>query len=142
MPRREGTPVRVVLVAGATGDAVGTASAAVQRLLGGAPRCLLTAPGEDSVETAADIGDALGADPVVDAAWSGSGDVADVWDRVVARGGTTVVVCSADTVRAVLGHVLGMPAARLGRLAVAPGSLAGVEVWSEDDVSVAFTNRS
>ena len=124
VPRREGTPVRVVLVAGATGDAVGTASAAVQRLLGGAPRCLLTAPGDDTVETAADIGDALGADPVVDAAWSGSGDVADAWDRVVARGGTTVVVCSADTVRAVLGHVLGMPAARLGRLAVAPGSLA------------------
>ncbi len=142
VPRREGTPVRVVLVAGGSGDVAVAAAAAVQRLLGGAPRCLLTAPADDAVETAAEVGEALGADPVVDAAWSVDREVAEVWHRVVARGGTTVVVCSADTVRAVLGHVLGMPADRWGRIAVAAGSLAGVEVWADDDVSVAFTNRT
>ncbi|MBM6403649.1 reverse transcriptase-like protein [Phycicoccus sp. CSK15P-2] len=139
---RSGTPVRVVLVAEATGAASRTAAQAVERLLGGAPRRLLTAPGEASVETAAEVGDALGVDPVVDAGWDVGVDPADAWGRVVGRGGTTVVVCPPDTVRAVLGHVLGMPAGRSGRLAVAPGSLAGVEVWAGDDVSVAFTNRT
>ncbi len=142
VPVRPGTPVRVVLVAAASGDAARAAAASVQRLLGGAPRCLLTDPSDAAVETAAEVGDALGVDSVVDASWSGGGDAADAWERVVARGGTTVVVCSADTVRAVLGHVLGMPRERWGRLAVAAGSLAGVEVWPGDDVSVAFTNRT
>ncbi|MBM6399321.1 reverse transcriptase-like protein [Phycicoccus sonneratiae] len=141
VPVREGTPVRVVLVAAASGDGARSAAASVQRLLGGAPRCLLTGSADEAVETAAEVGDALGVDPVVDAAWSPDG-AAQAWERVVARGGTTVVVCDAGTVRAVLGHVLGMPRERWGRLAVAAGSLAGVEVWPGDDVSVAFTNRA
>ncbi|WP_299447786.1 reverse transcriptase-like protein [uncultured Phycicoccus sp.] len=140
--KREGTPVRVVLVAAAEGDGAASAAAAVGRLLGAAPRCLVTAPGDAAVETAAEVGDVLAAKSVVDAGWSAGGDVVDAWSRVVARGGTTVVVCPADTVRAVLGHVLGVPPERQGRIAVAPGSLAGVEVWSDDDVSVAFTNRT
>lgn len=143
VPRRAGTPVRVVLVAGAGSDTARSAAAAsVQRLLGGAPRCLVTAPADDAVETAAEVGDVLGVGPVVDAAWSRAADVVDAWDRVVARGGTTVVVCPVEIVQAVLAHVLGMPDERRGRLAVAPGSLAGVEVWGEDEVSVAFTNRT
>ena len=141
VPRRDGTPVRVVLVAATDGDA-SAAARSVERLLGGAPRCLLTAGDEAAVETSAEVGDALGAEAVVDAGWSGGGEVVDAWERVVARGGTTVVVCPADVVRAVLGHVLGMPAERHARLAVAPGSMAGVEVWSDDEVSVAFTNRT
>jgi probable phosphoglycerate mutase len=64
------------------------------------------------------------------------------WDRVVARGGTSVVVCSPDAVRAVLAHLLGIPAGRRGRLAVAAGSLAGIEVWADGEASVAFTNRT
>ncbi len=142
VPVRAGTPVRVVLVAAATGDGARAAAVSVQRLLGGALRCLLTDPSDEAVETAAEVGDALGVESVVDAAWSAGADAAGAWERVVARGGTTVVVCAADTVRAVLGHVLGMPPARWGRLAVAAGSLAGVEVWPGDDVSVAFTNRT
>ena len=66
----------------------------------------------------------------------------EAWDRVVARGGTTVVVCPADAVRGVVGHLLGVPEERRGRLAVAAGSLAGVEVWDGGDVSLAFTNRT
>ena len=41
-----------------------------------------------------------------------------------------------------LADLLGVPAERQDRLAVAPGSLAGVEVWGERRVSVAFTNRT
>ena len=68
--------------------------------------------------------------------------LADAWDRVVARGGTTVVVCTPDAVRGVLAHVLGVPGDRRDRIAVAAGSLAGLEVWGDGTVSVAFTNRT
>ncbi len=143
-PRLPGTPVRVVLVAEAGDDERRRgAAAAVSGVLGGAPRCLLTAPSDGAVETAAEVGSALGADAVVDPAWGGGGDdLVDAWERVVARGGTTVVVCPPDAVQGVLGHVLGVPVERRARLAVAAGSLAGVEVWGDDDVSVAFTNRT
>jgi ribonuclease H / adenosylcobalamin/alpha-ribazole phosphatase len=141
--RRVGTPVRVVLVAQASGEAVRTAATAVAQLLGGAPRCLVTARSEDAVETAAEVGAALGADPLLDPVWDGAGpDLGAAWARIVDRGGTTVVVCAPDAVRGVLGHVLGVPEDRRSRIAVAPGSLAGIEVWGDDDVSVAFTNRT
>ena len=42
----------------------------------------------------------------------------------------------------VLAHVLGVPADRRDRIAVAAGSLAGLEVWVDGTVSVAFTNRT
>lgn len=139
-----GTPVRVVLVAQAPQEtARAAAAAAVSHLLGGAPRCLLTAPSDTAVETAAEVGAVLGAEALVDAGWDTTGpDLVEAWDRVVARGGTTVVVCTADAVRGVLAHVLGVPDDRRGRLAVAPGSLAGLEVWDDGAVSVAFTNRT
>ncbi|HSO64528.1 MAG TPA: reverse transcriptase-like protein [Ornithinibacter sp.] len=139
-----GTPVRVVLVAEAPQDTARTAAAAaVSHLLGGAPRCLLTSRSDTAVETAAEVAAVLGAGAVVDAGWDAAGEaLAGAWDRVVARGGTTVVVCDADAVRGVLAHVLGVPADRRGRLAVAAGSLAGVEVWDDGTVSVAFTNRT
>lgn len=142
VPRRTGTPVRVVLVASAPGPGARAAASAVGRLLGGAPRRLVTAPGEVEVETAAEIGEVLGVEAVVDAGWSDVADVADGWTRVLARGGTTVLVCPPEVVRAVLGHVLGVPPERQRRIAVAAGSLAGVEVFGDDDVSVAFTNRT
>jgi len=143
-PHRPGTPVRVVLVAQAPGEAGRTAAAAaVSHLLGGAPRCLLTARPDDAVETAAEVGAVLGATAVVDGGWDGVGeDLVDAWDRVVERGGTTVVVCPTDAVRGVLGHVLGVPEERRERIGVAAGSLAGVEVWDDGGVSVAFTNRT
>jgi probable phosphoglycerate mutase len=143
-PRVPGTPVRVVLVAQAPGDPTrSAAAAAVSHLLGGAPRCLLTARADVAVETAAEVGAVLGSDPVVDGGWDAEGPaLVDAWDRVVARGGTTVVVCAPDAVRGVLGHVLRVPEDRRDRIAVAPGSLAGVEVWDEGTVSVAFTNRT
>ncbi|WP_377643136.1 reverse transcriptase-like protein [Oryzobacter terrae] len=142
VPTLPGTPVRVVLVARAPGEGSRTAAAAVAHLLGSAPRCLLTAADDAAVETAAEVGAALGTEAVVDAAWDEDGDLVEAWDRVVARGGTTVVVCAADAVRAVLAHLLGVPAGRSDRLAVAAGSLAGVEVWADGRVSVAFTNRT
>ena len=143
-PRLPGTPVRVVLVAQAPQDAGRiSAASAVSHLLGAAPRCLLTATSDPAVETAAEVGAVLGASAVVDGGWDGDGDrLVDAWDRVVARGGTTVVVCTADAVRGVLAHVLGMPPDKRGRIAVAAGALAGVEVWDDGSVSVAFTNRT
>ncbi len=139
-PRREGTPVRVVLVARAGSGGVRTASS-VTGLLGAGPRCLLTAPADDDVETAAELGDALGVQAVVDPGWAEGADVSDAWQRVLARGGTTVVVAAPEVVRALLGHVLDVPPDRRRRLAVAPGSLTGLEVL-DDEVSVVFTNRT
>jgi ribonuclease H / adenosylcobalamin/alpha-ribazole phosphatase len=144
VPHLPGTPVRVVLVAEAAREGARTAAAAaVSHLLGGAPRCLLTARSDTAVETAAEVGAALGAAAVVDGGWDGTGgDLVDAWDRVVARGGTTVVVCTPDAVRRLLAHVLGVPDDRRDRLAVAAGSLAGLEVWDDGSISVAFTNRT
>jgi hypothetical protein len=45
-------------------------------------------------------------------------------------------------VRVVLAHLLGVPSTRRERIAVAAGSLAGVEAWDDGRVSVAFTNRT
>jgi ribonuclease HI len=140
---RAGTPVRVVLVARAPAGSVRGAVRAVSGLLGGAPRSLVTGASDDAVETAAEIGAMLGTDPLVDPVWDSAGaDLAEAWGRVVERGGTTVVVCAPDAVRGILGHVLGVPEGRRSRIAVAPGSLAGIEVWDGDDISVAFTNRT
>jgi broad specificity phosphatase PhoE len=94
-------------------------------------------------DTARAVGEALGAEPELDPDWDGSGrGVVAAWDRVVQRGGTAVVVCPADVVRGVLAHLLGVPAARRERIAVAAGSLAGIEAWGDGRISVAFTNRT
>ncbi len=68
--------------------------------------------------------------------------VVPAWERVVARGGTSVVVCHRKPILVVLAHLLGLPHDRAWRLAAAPGSLTAVEVWDDGEVSVAFTNRT
>jgi ribonuclease H / adenosylcobalamin/alpha-ribazole phosphatase len=68
--------------------------------------------------------------------------VVPAWQRVVALGGTTVVVCHRKPILVVLAHLLGLPHDRAWRLAAAPGSLTAVEVWDDGEVSVAFTNRT
>jgi ribonuclease H / adenosylcobalamin/alpha-ribazole phosphatase len=64
------------------------------------------------------------------------------FERVVALGGTTVVVCHRKPIMVVLAQVLGMPHDRMWRLAAAPGSLSALEMWPDGNVSVVFTNRT
>jgi probable phosphoglycerate mutase len=68
--------------------------------------------------------------------------VLPAWERVVASGGTTVVVCHRKPILVVLAHLLDLAHDRAWRLAAAPGSLTAVEVWDDGEVSVAFTNRT
>jgi ribonuclease H / adenosylcobalamin/alpha-ribazole phosphatase len=68
--------------------------------------------------------------------------VVTAFERVVALGGTTVVVCHRKPIMCVLAHVLGIPHDKVWRLAAAPGSLTALEVWPDGNVSVAFTNRT
>jgi broad specificity phosphatase PhoE/ribonuclease HI len=68
--------------------------------------------------------------------------VVPAWERVVAAGGTTVVVCHRKPILVVLAHLLDLPHDRAWRLAAAPGSLTAIEVWDDGEVSVAFTNRT
>lgn len=136
--------VRVVLVAAAASrDAAGATASAVVSVVG-TGGVEVVGGGSDAVDvTSRAIGDALGTEVEVDPAWDATGHGARAaWARAVARGGTVVAVCPADVVRGVLADLLGVPAERQDRLAVAPGSLAGVEVWGERRVSVAFTNRT
>ena len=64
------------------------------------------------------------------------------FERCVAAGGTTVVVCHRKPIMTVLAHLLKMPHDTIWRLAAAPGSLTAVEVWADGNASVAFTNRT
>jgi probable phosphoglycerate mutase len=64
------------------------------------------------------------------------------FERCVAAGGTTVVVCHRKPIMAVLAHLLQIPHETVWRLAAAPGSLTAVEVWADGNASVAFTNRT
>ena len=139
-----GIRVRVVLVAAAANRAgAGATASAVASLVGGGATRVVRA-GTDAVSpTAAAVGDSLGTEPEVDPAWDGTGRrTVAAWDRVVEQGGTAVVVCPAEVVRGVLAHLLGVPSARRERIAVAAGSLAGVEAWDDGRISVAFTNRT
>jgi probable phosphoglycerate mutase len=68
--------------------------------------------------------------------------VVAAFERVVAAGGTTVVVCHRKPIMVVLAHLLRIPHETVWRLAAAPGSLTGVEVWPDGNASVAFTNRT
>ncbi|MGL5862719.1 MAG: histidine phosphatase family protein [Phycicoccus sp.] len=70
------------------------------------------------------------------------GRVLPAWDRAVAAGGTTVVVCHRKPILVVLAELLGLPHERAWRLAAAPGSLTAVEAWDDGEVSVIFTNRT
>ncbi|MGL4743246.1 MAG: histidine phosphatase family protein [Dermatophilaceae bacterium] len=68
--------------------------------------------------------------------------VLPAWNRVVAAGGTTVVVCHRTPILVVLAEVLGLGHERARRLAAAPGSVTAVEVWDDGEASVVFTNRT
>ncbi len=136
--------VRVVLVAAAASrDAAGATASAVVSVVGTGGIEVVGGVSDAVDVTARAIGDALGTEVEGDPAWDSTGPGARAaWARAVARGGTVVAVCPVDVVRGVLADLLGVPAERQDRLAVAPGSLAGVEVWGERRVSVAFTNRT
>ncbi len=136
--------VRVVLVAAAASrDAAGATASAVLSVVGTGGIEVVGGVADAVDVTARAIGDALGTEVEVDPAWDSAGPGARAaWARAVARGGTVVAVCPVDVVRGVLADLLGVPGERQDRLAVAPGSLAGVEVWGERRVSVAFTNRT
>ena len=68
--------------------------------------------------------------------------VVAAFERAVAVGGVTVVVCHRKPIMAVLAHLLKLPHETAWRLAAAPGSLTAVEVWEDGNASVAFTNRT
>ncbi len=101
----------------------------------------------DLVRDEADALTALRADPAYARPGGESHDqlaarVVAAFERVVAAGGTTVVVCHRKPIMCVLAHVLGIPHDKVWRLAAAPGSLTALEVWPDGTVSVAFTNRT
>ena len=68
--------------------------------------------------------------------------VSAAYERVVAAGGTTVVVSHRKAIMCVMAHVLGLTPVASWRLAAAPGSLHAIEVWEDGTTSVAFTNRT
>ena len=66
----------------------------------------------------------------------------EAYARLLADGGTHVVVTSRRGILTVLAEVLGLAADRFWSLATAPGSLTAVEVWPDGSAAVAFTNRT
>jgi ribonuclease H / adenosylcobalamin/alpha-ribazole phosphatase len=68
--------------------------------------------------------------------------VVAAFERAVAAGGTTVVVCHRKPIMVVLAHLLRTPHETSWRLAAAPGSLTAIEVWADGHASIAFTNRT
>jgi len=137
-PPSRGDAARVVLVRQTTPEQAERAADQVADLVGGDPVRVVSATA--SVLTGRVVAARLGVEPEVDAAWDEGSP--DAWERVVASGGTTVLVCDRAPVLVVLGHVLGLPRDRSERLAVAPGSLTAVEVRRDGGAIVAFTNRT
>jgi ribonuclease H / adenosylcobalamin/alpha-ribazole phosphatase len=68
--------------------------------------------------------------------------VGAAYERVVAGGGTTVVVCHRKPIMCVMAHILDLSPEASWRLAAAPGSLHAIEVWEDGTTSIAFTNRT
>lgn len=68
--------------------------------------------------------------------------VVPAYERVVALGGTSIVVCHRKPIMVILASLLGMPMDTAWRLAAAPGSLSAIEAWPTGEVSIAFTNRT
>ena len=68
--------------------------------------------------------------------------VVAAFERAVAAGGVTVVVCHRKPIMVVLAHLLQLPHETVWRLAAAPGSLTAVKVWADGNASIAFTNRT
>jgi len=68
--------------------------------------------------------------------------VRSAYSRLVAGGGTHVVVCHRKPILVVLAEVLGLDMTLVWRLAAAPGSLTGIEAWPDGAATIAFTNRN
>lgn len=66
--------------------------------------------------------------------------ISDALERAVERGGAVVVVTHRIAIMSVLSAVLGLDIDAAWRLAAAPGSLTGIEVWRDGNAQVAFTN--
>ena len=68
--------------------------------------------------------------------------VSAAYDRVIAAGGISVVVCHRKPIMCVMARILGLTPRASWKLAAAPGSLHAVEVWQDGTTSIAFTNRT
>ena len=68
--------------------------------------------------------------------------VLPAWDRLVAEGGTAILVCHRLVILVLLVHLLGLDDDKAWRLAIAPGSLTAVEIWENGDYQFAFVNRT
>lgn len=68
--------------------------------------------------------------------------VIPAWERVVAQGGTTILVCHRMVIFVLLVHLLGLDDDKAWRLAVAPASLTAVEIWENGEYQLAFVNRT
>ena len=68
--------------------------------------------------------------------------VSGAYRRVVAGGGTAVVVCHRKPIMCVLADILGLSVEASWKLAAAPGSLTAIEAWEDGTTSIAFTNRT
>lgn len=146
-----GEPTRVVLVRHCgdhSSSSVGReqaerAAGQVAALVGDATVRVITCAEAGAQESVSVIADELHVRPESDADWDEqSVDVTSAWQRVVADGGTAVVVCNRASILEVLAFVLGLPPERRSRLACAPGSLTAIEAWSDGEAVVAFTNRT
>lgn len=125
---------------------------AVETLVGGATARVITSSDPGAAAVGAIIADRIGESAETDEALAGPGGgesfgecvgrVSAAYHRVVAGGGLAVVVVGRDTLRCVLAHLLGLTEETSRRLAAAPGSQHGVEVWADGTTSIAFTNRT
>ncbi|MEO7752460.1 MAG: reverse transcriptase-like protein [Terracoccus sp.] len=148
-PVRARTPLRLLLVQqleDGSRDAVERVADAVRGLVGSDVR-FLSGGGAAATELSGALGlpTSAEADPSWSAAPGSEGPDARVraaYAAIVEAGGTVVVLTSRQGVLTVLSEVLDLPAAAFWRLATAPGSLTGVEVWEDGVASVAFTNRT
>ncbi|WP_068396510.1 histidine phosphatase family protein [Kribbia dieselivorans] len=68
--------------------------------------------------------------------------VLSAFARVVAPGGTSVVVCHRKPIMVVLADLLEVPMAKQWRLAAAPASLSAIEIWPNREAIISFTNRT
>lgn len=66
--------------------------------------------------------------------------VSGALDRAVQRGGVVVVVTHRIVIMSVLAKVLDLSMDAAWRMAAAPASLTGIEVWRDGNAQVAFTN--
>ena len=68
--------------------------------------------------------------------------VIPAWERLLAEGGTTVLVCHRMVIFVLLAHLLGLEDDKAWRLGIAPGSLTAVESWENGELQIAFVNRT